>query len=163
MKEEIRPDYAVTVDYIMRTHLPDGSVKERPKETFEFIFGVEKQVPTLEKALAGARVGDKLTLNIPPSQLYGERDPNLIKEITKEGLIKQRIKEGHYYRQMKKGSLVSFKVLEVKPETVVADFNEPMAGISVSMDLEILGARAASKAEIDVAYESQVKRSIGCG
>ena len=92
-----------------------------------------------------------------------EYDPSLTREIPKKGLIKQRVKEGQYYRQMKKGCLVSFKVLEVRPQTVLADFNEPLAGISVSVDLKILSIRDASKAEIDAAHESQLKKSIGCG
>ncbi|MEJ2726873.1 MAG: hypothetical protein P8175_20015, partial [Deltaproteobacteria bacterium] len=83
--------------------------------------------------------------------------------LPKEGLIKQRINEGQYYRQIRKGCLVSFKVLEIKPDTLLVDFNKPMAGVSVSMDLEVLAVREASQAEIDTACEAQVKRSIGCG
>ena len=65
--------------------------------------------------------------------------------------------------QMKMGSLVSFKVLELRPKTVLADFNKPMAGISVSLDVEILEVKEATKKEIDAAIDAQVKRSIGCG
>jgi FKBP-type peptidyl-prolyl cis-trans isomerase SlyD len=154
---------AVTVKYVMRTHLSDGTFKERPEETFEFIFGVERQVAPVEEALAEAQIGDKLNVMIPPSELYGVQDPELIREIPKQGLIKQRIKEGQYYRQMKKGCLVSFKILEIRPDTVLADFNQPMAGISVSMDLEVMAIREASKQEINAAFDAQIKRSIGCG
>jgi FKBP-type peptidyl-prolyl cis-trans isomerase SlyD len=128
-----------------------------------FVFGVERQAPSLEKALEGAGVGDKLNVRVPASEIYGERDPQLIKEIPKDGLIKQRVKPGQYYRQMKKGCLVSFKILEVRPKTVLADFNEPMAGIAVSMDVEVLDVRAASQEEIKAAREAYLKKKIGCG
>jgi FKBP-type peptidyl-prolyl cis-trans isomerase SlyD len=156
-------NHAVTVRYDMKTHLPDGSVTERHDEAIEFIYGVENQVPSLEKALLGAAVGDRFSLRIPPTELYGERDPNLIREIPKGGLLKQRIQEGRYYRQIRKGCLVSFKILQVNPETVLADFNGPMAGISVSLDMEVTAIREAGQKEIEEAFEANIKKSIGCG
>ena len=161
--QNITTDMVVSMKFVMRTHLPDGTVKERPEETIEFIYGVERQPASLENALEHAQPGDKIQVHIPPAEIYGEHDPVLVHEIPKEGLIKNRIKKGEFYRQMKKGSLVSFKVLEIRPDTVVADFNRPMAGIAASMDLEVLKVREASKKEIETAIDAQNKRSIGCG
>jgi FKBP-type peptidyl-prolyl cis-trans isomerase SlyD len=161
--ESVQSGKRVAVKYRMRTHLLQGSAEDHSEEELSFIFGVERQVPSLEKAIEGCRVGDRLSISIPAAEIYGEYDPTLTKEIPRKGLIKQRLKEGQYYRQMKQGCLVSFKVLELKPQTVVADFNEPLAGISVSMDLEVMDIKDASKAEIDAAREAQAKKSIGCG
>jgi len=161
--EVIQADKAVTISYMMQTYLPDGTRKERPKETFSFIFGVERQVPSLETALEGCPIGQTLRIDIPSSEIYGDHDPSLIRELPKKGLIKQRLREGRFYRQMKMGSLISFKVLEVREKTILADFNRPLAGITASMDLEVLDIRHATKKEIDNAIEAQVKRSIGCG
>lgn len=160
--ETIGKDRVVTLRYLMRSHLPDGSIQEHPEETITFIFGVDRQVPTLERALEGSSVGRTLSLTIPVSEIYGEHDPSLIREIPKKGLIKQRLKEGQFYRQMKTGSLISFKVLEVRRDTLLADFNKPMAGIGVQMDLEVLALRDATREEIDAALENQMKKSIGC-
>ena len=161
--ERIQTDKKVTLKYTMRTHLADGTTKEQPEEQMTFIFGVERQAPSLEKALEERSVGDKIHITIPPSEIYGEHDVSLIKELPRKGLIKQRLKEGHYYRQMRMGSLISFRILEIRPKTVLADFNKPMAGISVSLDVEILAVKEATKKEIDAAIDAQVKRSIGCG
>jgi FKBP-type peptidyl-prolyl cis-trans isomerase SlyD len=95
--------------------------------------------------------------------MYGEYNPALVKEIPKKGLIKQRIQAGQFYRQMKGGSLVSFKILDVKKEKVLADFNGPMAGIWVEMDVEVLDVREAGEEAISAAFEKQAKRDIGCG
>jgi FKBP-type peptidyl-prolyl cis-trans isomerase SlyD len=161
--EKIEPDCIVTMKHTMKTRLADGTVKGGPEETTRFIYGVESQVPTIEKALEGASAGDTFHLHIPPAELYGVHDPELVREIPRGGLIAQRLREGQYYRQMKKGGLVSFKVLELRPKTVLADFNEPMAGISVDVDIEVVDVRPASREEIEAAYEAKVKRSIGCG
>jgi FKBP-type peptidyl-prolyl cis-trans isomerase SlyD len=163
MAECVKLERTVKVRYVMRSHLPDGTVKEHSPEEMEFIFGVERQVPTLERALGTACVGDRLALHIPPSEIYGDHDPGLIREIPKKGLIKQRLREGQLYRQIKGGGLISFKVLEIRPATVIVDLNRPLAGISVSMDLEVLAVKKATRHEINAAYDAQVKKTIGCG
>jgi FKBP-type peptidyl-prolyl cis-trans isomerase 2 len=152
----------VKINYVMKTCFLDGTVKELSPDTLEFIFGVERQAPALEAALEAARVGDRFSVHIPAEEIYGAYDPDLIREIPKEGLIKQRIKEGQFYRQIKSGHLISFKVLEVKENTLLADFNKPTAGISVTMDLEVLGIRKAGKKETDMAREAQRRKEIGC-
>lgn len=160
--ESIQTDKKVRVRYLMKTCMPDGTVKEHSEREFSFIYGVDRQVPALEVSLEGCRRGQKVSLDIPPSEIYGDHDPELVREIPKKGLIKQRVREGRFYRQMKKGSLVSFKVLEIRPETVLADFNRPMAGISVSLEVEVLDITDASKKEIDAAVEAQLRKGIGC-
>ena len=161
--EKIIPDKRVTISYSMRINLPDGTVKDHEVEQISFIFGVDRQVPSLENALENAHIGQTLNVTIPASEIYGEHDPDLIREIPKKGLIKQRIREGKYYRQMKKGALVSFRILEVRPQSVVADFNKPMAGIWISITVKVLEITDATKEEIDFAIESQVRKTIGCG
>jgi FKBP-type peptidyl-prolyl cis-trans isomerase 2 len=161
--DRVEADCAVTIKFVMKTLLADGTRKERGEEEMEFIFGTERQAPTLEQTLDGARVGERFSIHIPAAEIYGEHDPDLIREIPKAGLIKQRLRPGLYYRQTKRGGLVSFKVLEVREKTVLVDLNEPMAGISVLMDLEVTHIRQASDKEIERAREAQLRKNIGCG
>ena len=161
--DRVEQESAVTIRFTMSTEISTGEFKERPEDEIQFIFGVEEQVPALEKVLEGSEVGQKFSLQIPASEIYGEHDPSLIREIPKQGLIKQRLKEGKFYRQMKMGSLVSFKILEVRPDTVLVDFNKPMAGISASMRGEVVAIRRADKVEIAAAREDQRRKKIGCG
>ena len=117
----------------------------------------------MKRRWRGPGPGDKFSIHLPPAEVYGEHDPSLIREIPKKGLIKQRIKEGKFYRQMKMGSLISFKILEIRPDTVLVDFNKPMAGISVSVEGEVISVRKSTAEEVKAAYEIQAKRDIGCG
>ena len=160
--DSVQIEKMVTVTYHMMTHLTDGTIKDHPEEEITFVYGVERQVPTLERALEGSHVGDRKNVTIPSGEIYGEQDPRLIAEIPRKGLLKQRLVQGQYYRQMKKGKLISFKVLDLLPHTVRADFNDPLAGIEVSMELEVTAIRDASPEEVEAAREAQVKRRIGC-
>lgn len=161
--DTIESNTAVTIRFTLRTEVAPGEFRERPETQVRFIFGIEEQVPTLEKALEGKTAGDRFSLHIPASEIYGERDSTLIQEIPKQGLIKQRVREGEYYRQMKMGSLVSYKVLEIREDTVLVDFNEPMAGISALVSGEVVDVRQASEAEIAEARENHRRKKIGCG
>ena len=161
--DRVEQDCEVTIRFTMKTEISPGEFKERPEDEVRFIFGVEEQVPTLENSLRGSEVGQEFSLQIPASEIYGAHDPLLIREIPKEGLIKQRLKEGKFYRQMKMGSMISFKILEVRPDTVLVDFNKPMAGISASMSGKVVAIRKADKAEVAAAREAQRKKRIGCG
>jgi FKBP-type peptidyl-prolyl cis-trans isomerase SlyD len=161
--DSVQIEKMVTVTYHMMTHLRDGTIKDHPQETLTFVYGVERQVPTLERALEGCRVGDRKNITIPSHEIYGEHDSRLIAEIPKKGLLKQRLLKGQYYRQMKKGKLISFKVLDLLPHTVLADFNDPLAGIEVSLEVEVTAVREASPVEVEAAREAQVKKRIGCG
>lgn len=161
--EKIEQFSAVTLRLEVKALFPDGKEQEPTRQEFEFIYGVEHQFPTLEKALMGALRGEKFSLNIPPDELYGAHDPELVREIPKEGLLKQRVREGKYYRQIRKGSLVEFKVLEIRNDSVLADLNKPMAGVSALMQGEVLAVRRASEEEISKAEENERKREIGCG
>jgi FKBP-type peptidyl-prolyl cis-trans isomerase SlyD len=160
--DAVQIEKMVTLTYHMMTHLPDGAIKDHPEETLTFVYGVERQVPTLERALEGCHVGERKNITIPSGEIYGEHDPRLIAEIPKKGLLKQRLVQGQYYRQMKRGKLISFKVLDIFPHSVLADFNDPLAGIEVSMDLEVTAIRGSSAEEVEAAREAQVKRRIGC-
>ncbi len=161
--EKIEKLSAVTIRLKISAQLPKGQTRDAAQQEFEFVFGVERQVPTLEKELEGVQTGHQFSLMVPPHELYGDHDTELIREIPKEGLLKQRVREGEYYRQMKMGSLVEFKVLKIKDDTVLVDFNKPLAGISALMDGEVLAVRKPSEEEISKAEESWRKREIGCG
>ncbi|MCP4579351.1 MAG: hypothetical protein GY846_24015 [Deltaproteobacteria bacterium] len=160
--ERIEKMCAVTIRLKISAQLPKGQTQDPVRQEFEFIFGVEHQVPTLEKALEGTPAGHQFSLVVPPDELYGAHDAELIREIPKEGLLKQRVREGEYYRQMKMGSLVEFKVLEIKDDTILVDFNKPLAGISALMEGEVLAVRKPTEEEISKAEETQRKREIGC-
>jgi FKBP-type peptidyl-prolyl cis-trans isomerase SlyD len=161
--EKIEKLSAVTIRLKISAQLPKGQTQDPVRQEFEFILGVEHQVPTLEKELEGAQAGHQFGLVVPPDELYGAHDAELIREIPKEGLLKQRVRAGKYYRQMKMGSLVEFKVLEIKDDTVLVDFNKPMAGISALMEGEVLAVRKPSEDEISKAGDAQRKKEIGCG
>lgn len=121
----------------------------RPIEV-AFIFGREPIPPIIEEAIKNKDAGETVSVTIPPQSAYGPRLDYLVKEIDISTLKHpEKIIPGEWYEEVSKyGSRTVFKVLEVKNNKVVADFNHPAAGKNVLMKIEILEVRPASSYEI---------------
>ena len=60
--------------------LSDGTVfdSSRERDPLEFTMGKGMLIPGFEAAVMGHEAGETVTVTIPPSQAYGESDPELV-------------------------------------------------------------------------------------
>jgi len=129
----------VKLHYTLRV---DGKVIEssRGKEPFVFEVGSKQVIPGFEKAVKGMKVGEKKSFKVEPEDAYGQRRKEAIQEVPKERMPKGlEIKPGMtLYAQGPGGHPIPVKVVEVKKDRVVVDFNHPLAGKTLNFDVEIL-------------------------
>ena len=137
----------VTIEYQVQTTTADGETTELPPETCSFVYGIDTQYPALESALMNKRPGDRVRVYVPPEELYGTRDEDLIRELPRSEYKEERLKEGKMYREMRKKCLVQFMVKDIKDETIVADFNDPKAGTSAEFDILVKDVKESDKSE----------------
>ena len=110
------------------------------KDPFTYVHGQHQIVPGLEKNLAGLSVGDKKTIHIQAEEAYGPVDPKAFREIEIEKLPKDvtpkvgTLLEAH----SPQGEAMLVKIREVKPKTVVIDFNHPLAGKELEFQIEVI-------------------------
>lgn len=134
--------YVLTVngEEIARTEL------EAP---LEYLHGAEEILPGLEAQLAGKRPGDKLNVTLAAQDAYGEYDPedveelersefDDIEEITIGMTVEVTDEDGYDYVAT---------VKELKGDSVLLDFNPPLAGKTLTYDVEVLGVREATDEE----------------
>jgi FKBP-type peptidyl-prolyl cis-trans isomerase SlyD len=138
----------VTMEYHIRTTGPNGEKSELPDQNCSFVYGVDVQLPSVERAIQNLEPGDRVTVAVPPEELYGQLDESLIRELPRGDYKENRLQEGRMYREMKKKCLVQFMVKELRDEVVVADFNDPRAGTSAELDILIKDVREATKSEM---------------
>lgn len=148
MIQEVRECMMVTIQFSVRTTTRDGRSSDLPPQTCRFVYGVDVQYPSVEKALAGRKPGERITVHVPPEELYGTYDETLLREIPREDCKEERLKVGRMYRQMRCKCLVEFMVKEIREDKVLADFNNPGAGASAEFDILIKDVREASKSEL---------------
>jgi FKBP-type peptidyl-prolyl cis-trans isomerase 2 len=131
----VRVQYRITDDEGLEI---DASTPSTP---LEFVCGRGDVVSGLERGVIGLEVGAKKRITIPPEDAYGARDPKLLKELPRAGFPAHlELVEGQRfsYRSARNAEL-TYCVREIRSDTILADFNHPLAGKALHYDVEIVG------------------------
>ena len=149
-------DTVVTVNYTVT--VKDGETPEDLKRPFtcRFLYGRDRVLPALEKALIGHEQEDEIQVNIPPEQAFGPYDQRLVKKIPISGLDRsEQLKEGEYYEESgPNGKPIRFYLKKLHGDYVLADFNHPSAGKSFVLNATISEVKAASMPDIMAAMNA---------
>jgi FKBP-type peptidyl-prolyl cis-trans isomerase SlyD len=147
---KIDQDAVVTVRYALS--VSEGETPEYLDKQFtvRFVYGRERVLPSLARALAGCEPQDTVELTIPPEQAFGLYDPQLVKEIPISDLkYPKRLRQGQFHEEPGvDGKTVRFLVKEMRGDHVVADFNHPVAGKKLILKATVAEVHAASMIEI---------------
>lgn len=131
--KKVRVHYTLTVE----GNIIDSS-KER--EPMEIQVGSRQVIPGFEKTIKGMKVGEKKSFEVSPEEGYGLEDPKAIQEVSRDKLppdIKPEPGMTLYARD-KNGRPMSVKIMEVKKDVVVMNFNHPLAGKTLKFEVEII-------------------------
>jgi FKBP-type peptidyl-prolyl cis-trans isomerase 2 len=103
-------------------------------------IGAGEIFPAVEEALEGQETGATAKVPLSPEQAYGPVQTDAVQEVEKA-----RIPEGAHHvgaellAQDQEG--VRARVVEVRDESLVLDFNHPLAGKNLIFDLEVLDVK----------------------
>lgn len=108
-------------------------------------LGMGQWAPGLEEALLGHRDGDVFSFNVAPAQAYGDRNPELVQAVTRAMLEENAGVDASFTP----GDMVEFTapnglrysgvLKSIDDAKAVFDFNHPLAGIALRVDVAILG------------------------
>lgn len=108
-------------------------------------MGGGQWAPGLEAALLGHAEGSRVSFGLPPAQAYGERNPELLQKVGRGMLAEHAGPDAAF----EPGDLVEFAApngarysgvfKEWQDDGALFDFNHPLAGISLNVDVAILG------------------------
>lgn len=131
----------------------DGEVIDEATnaDPLEYLHGADMIVPGLEAVLAGKQSGDKVHVTLPPDQAYGEYDDDEIEEIDRDEMPESDVLEEGMMVEVEDedGETYYAFVAEITDNTVLLDFNPPLAGKTLTYDVEVLGMREASQLELE--------------
>ena len=139
-KQTVTDGKSVSLEYTL-TLDDDKSVVESNvgKQPLIYTHGTQQIVPGLEKALEGLAVGDTKEVTVPPAEGYGEKNPNALQEVQKQLIPPDALVVGTRLQgQAPDGHMVYPRVAEIKDNTVVLDFNHPLAGKTLHFDVKVL-------------------------
>ncbi len=138
-KQTVTEGKNVSLEYTLK--LDDKSVVESNvgKQPLTYTHGTHQIVPGLEKALEGLAVGDTKEVTVAPADGYGEKDPEALQEVQKKLIPPDALVVGSRLQgKAPDGHMVYPQVAEIKDDTVVLDFNHPLAGKTLHFDVKVL-------------------------
>jgi FKBP-type peptidyl-prolyl cis-trans isomerase SlyD len=135
----------VTLEYTVK--LEDQSVVDTNVggEPLKVTQGRHELIPGLEKALEGMAPGEKKNVTVAPPEAYGSVDPKAFQEVDKNMVPTEARKVGAQLEgKTADGRKVFPRISEVKNDTIVLDFNHPLAGKTLHFDVKVLDIVQAS-------------------
>ncbi len=122
--------------------MPDGSVfdSSREREPLEFVLGEGQVIAGFENAVIGLAVGETRAVTFGPDEGYGTYDDSLACAVPRDQIPD--------HIQPEPGMMLAFTtedgqpahvvVTEVTDETVTLDGNHPLAGQSLTFEVELV-------------------------
>ena len=126
-----------------------GDVLDQSQEhPMPYLHGAGNIIPGLEKELAGKKVGDKLTVNVPAAEAYGEYHEQLVNDVPREAFQGvDNIEAGMQFQADTPEGVQVITVKAVNGDLVTVDANHPFAGQDLNFDVEIVEVREATEEE----------------
>ncbi len=129
----------------------DGAEIEnsRDGDPVAYLHGHGNILPALEEQLAGHAAGDTLSVTLAPEQAYGVRRADSIQRVPLKHLhAPGRLRPGMVVAVETEHGARQVTVLKVGKFNADVDTNHPLAGRTLSFEIEVLEVRAASEEEI---------------
>lgn len=145
----IANDTVVQFNYTLTNS--DGDVLDKSNgEPLAYLHGHHNIISGLESKMEGKSVGDKFTVTVAPEDAYGEYLAEAVQEVPRanfQGV--ENIEAGMQFQsQTDDGHVMLVTVKDVNDDIVVVDGNHPLAGVTLTFDVEVVDVRKATADEI---------------
>lgn len=145
----IANDTVVRFNYTLTNS--DGDVLDKSNgEPLAYLHGHHNIIPGLEAQMEGKGAGDKFTVTVAPEDAYGEYLAEAVQEVPRanfQGV--ENIEVGMQFQsQTDDGHVMLVTVKDVNDDVVVVDGNHPLAGVTLTFDVEVVDIREATAEEI---------------
>lgn len=122
--------------------LDDGTVfdSSREREPLEFTLDEGQIIPGFEEAVVGMEEGEETTVQIPPEKAYGPHQGEAVMEFPLEQLPDEMEPEVGMQLQLQgqNGQAFPARVVEVEDDTITLDANHPLAGETLTFEIELV-------------------------
>lgn len=132
--------------------LADGSVFDSSlqRDPLAFILDVGMLIPGLEVDVKEANTGDKRKVVIAAENAYGPINEEAVQDVPKTQFPEDlKLEEGMQLQAQGPQGPIPVVVKEIKEESVIVDFNHPLAGRELTFEYEVLEKRAATEEDLN--------------
>ena len=138
---KVEKNLFVSVDY--KGTLDNGEVFDTSegRQPLEFQVGASQLIKGFEDQVMGMSLNEKKTFTLTPENAYGVRDDSLKRSFARSNLPPEMKPEiGQIIGlQTQNGQHLPATIIEVNDENITVDINHPLAGQSLTFEIEIVG------------------------
>ena len=146
---EIKKDTVAQFHYTLADDQGKTLESSRDGEPMAYLHGHSNIIKGLETALEGKQPGDSFSVTVAPADAYGERRDGMEQRVpVKHMLGAKRWKKGMAGWINTDQGQRQFTVVKVGKFMADVDFNHPLAGKTLTFDVEVVDVREASEEEI---------------
>lgn len=114
-----------------------------------YLHGHDNIMAGLEEALDKHGVGETIRVTLEPHKAYGVRDEALIQRVARSAFDKAtRLEQGMRFQASGPGGGRLVTIVDINDAQVTIDANHPLAGKTLTYEVEILAVRDATRAEL---------------
>ncbi len=144
---KIKKGDTIAVNYRLHADGPDGEMIEETiiGDPFRFVIGEEELLAKFQEVLMGLEVGEKFQVSIKAADAYGEEEESLYVEFPKSDFMEdgeldeEMFEEGEIIpMESPDGEVMEGVICEVKLNSIVLDFNHPLAGEDLYFEGEVV-------------------------
>lgn len=146
----IENNKVVSIDYVVKDEQGETMDASEEGAPLVYLHGFQNVIPGLENALNNKKVGDKLTAEIAPADAYGDYQEQAVQQVPMgafEGV--ENIEPGMAFTAQTEQGPVNIIVTGVEGDTVTVDGNHPLAGKTLTFEVEVKDVRDATQEELD--------------
>ena len=147
---QIANNKVVSIHYKLSNDDGDILDSSEGQEPLAYLHGLGNIIPGLENALSGRALGDKFSVTVAPADGYGERDNEMVQSVPKSAFQGvDQILPGMQFQAQSPEGMQLVTVIDVDGDEVILDGNHPMAGITLTFDVEVTEIRDATAEELE--------------
>ena len=138
MAETVSNGKVISLEYTVT--LEDGQPVDTNvgQDALTYTQGANQIIRGVEAAVEGLEVGQTKQVVVSPTEGYGDRDPNAVHEVPK-AKVPQEAKIGTMlHGKEAPGREIRPTVSAINADTVILDFNHPLAGKTLHFDLKVV-------------------------
>ncbi len=146
----IESNQVVTINYVLTDE--EGNLLDTTtgRESFSFLSGHQQILPKLEEAIQGMLIHSKKTVVLAPPDGYGEYVKEAVQVANRADFPNDvELEEGmSFMATMPDGNNQQFVIRKIEGDDVTIDFNHPLAGKTLTFEVELVDVRDATPEEL---------------
>lgn len=145
----IEKDKVVYFHYNLSTEGGETIESSEGSDPMTFLMGHGNIMPALEAEFEGKRTGDQFQATLPPEKAYGVRNEEATQRIPIKHLAtKGKLKKGMAVKVNTEQGMRDVTITKVGKFNVDVDLNHPLAGLTLTFEIDVQEVRDAEAEEL---------------